>query len=95
MPFELIVRDLNTELCAVNTGGETLRFTAQLTRRFQQHCLWCHLDLALDTAHHRFLQHGNTTSIQLMQYKLSGLSVSEPALAGLAQMQEAASMNYM
>lgn len=30
-----------------------------------------------------------------MQHKLSGLSVSEPALAGLAQMQEAASMNYM
>lgn len=31
MPFELVVRDLNTKLSAVNTGGETLRFKAQLT----------------------------------------------------------------
>lgn len=31
MPSELIVRDLNTKLSALNTGDETLRFTAQLT----------------------------------------------------------------
>lgn len=34
MPSELIVRDLNTKLSAVNAGDETLRFTAQLIWAF-------------------------------------------------------------